>query len=119
MIATESGGTHVSVLAFAPLFIAAFVGGVVLSCRFRSWSNLWFVAGAISVAAGLALGHGDLNRSVFTVALALLVCLRVVTLGLRDWRSPIQAEFGWGAVALGFEAILSAGPHPTGNRRSS
>lgn len=112
MIATESGGTHVGVLVFAPLFIAAFVGGVVLACRFRAWSNIWFVAGGISVAVGLALGHGDMNRSVFTVALVLLVCLRVLTLGLRDWRSPIQAEFGWGAVALGFEAILSAGPQP-------
>lgn len=112
MVATESGGTHVGVLAFAPVFIAAFVGGVLLACRFRAWSNLWFVAGGISVAVGLALGHGDLNRSVFTVALTLLVSLRVLTLGLRDWRSPIQAEFGWGAVALGFEAILSAGPQP-------
>ena len=112
MIATESGGAHVGVLAFAPLFIAAFVGGVVLACRFRAWTNLWFVAGGISVATGLALGHGDLNRSVFMVVLALLVCLRALTLGLRDWRSPIQAEFGWGAAALGFEAILSAGPQP-------
>lgn len=112
MIATESGGTHVGVLTFAPLFVAAFVGGVVLTCRFRVWSNIWFVAGGVSVAVGLVLGHGDLNRSVFTVALALLVCLRVLTLGLRDWRSPIHAEFGWGSVALGFEAILSAGPQP-------
>lgn len=110
MIATESSGAHIGVLTFAPLFVAAFVGGVVLACRFRAWSNLWFVAGGISVAVGLVLGHGDLNRSVFTVALALLVSLRVLTLGLRDWRSPIHAEFGWGAVALGFEVILSAGP---------
>ncbi len=112
MIATESGGAHVGVLAFAPVFIAAFVGGVVLACRFRARGNLWFMAGGVSVAAGFALGHSDLNRSVFTVALALLVCVRVVTLGLRDWRSPIHAEFGWGAVALGFETILSAGPQP-------
>ena len=46
------------------------------------------------------------------VALTLLVCLRALTLGIRDWRSPIQAEFGWGAAAIGLEAILSAGPQP-------
>lgn len=112
MIATESGGTDVSVLAFTPIFVATFVGGVVLACRFRGWKDLWFVAGGVSVAGGLVLGHADLNRSVFTVALALLVSLRVLTLGLRDWRSPIHAEFGWGAAALGFEVILSAGPQP-------
>jgi hypothetical protein len=51
--------------------------------------------------AGIWLGHGDLNRTVFAVLICLLVSFRLVTLALRDWRLPIPAEVGWFALALG------------------
>jgi hypothetical protein len=48
----------------------------------------------------------------FAVVVALLVALRVITLGLRDWRTPLHAELAWGAAALGAEAVAATGPTP-------
>ena len=59
--------------------------------------------------AGIWLGHGDLNRTVFAVLVCLLVSFRLVTLALRDWRVPIHAEVGWFALALGLEVMVAAG----------
>ncbi|HEU4921263.1 MAG TPA: DUF4129 domain-containing protein, partial [Candidatus Limnocylindrales bacterium] len=66
----------------------------------------------VAVLAGAWLGRGDLNRSVFAVVVFLLVALRAITLALRDWRLPIHAEFGWFALALGIEVMVSAGANP-------
>jgi hypothetical protein len=63
----------------------------------------------LAVLAGIWLGHGDLNRTVFAVLICLLVSFRLVTLALRDWRVPIHAEVGWFALALGFEVLIAAG----------
>src|SRR4029453_241462 len=59
--------------------------------------------------SGISLGHGDLNRIVFSVLVCLLVSFRLVTLALRDWRVPIHAEVGWFALALGLEGMVAAG----------
>lgn len=110
LIVTEAHARSVGALAFLPVFVAVFVGGVLLACRFRASPNLWVVGGAASVLVGIYLGRGGLNRTVFTVAVSMLVTARILTLALRDWRTPIHAELGWGAAALGGEALLAAGP---------
>ncbi|MGZ8625138.1 MAG: DUF4129 domain-containing protein [Actinomycetota bacterium] len=112
LVLTESRGLDIGVGAMALPFLAAFVGGAALACRFRASSNVATGGAIAAVLAGILVGGGDVNTSAFAVVTALLVALRVVTLGLRDWRSPIHAEIGWGAVAVGFEAMIAASAEP-------
>jgi hypothetical protein len=109
LVLTETRGLDVGVMALAVPFVAVYVGGVLLACRFRASPNVAIVAAVLAVLAGIWLGHGDLNRTVFAIVVALLVSFRLVTLGLRDWRAPIHAEVGWFALALGLEVLIAAG----------
>ena len=96
LVLTEARGLRIGVLA-------------LLACRFRASRNVAFGAAMLAVVSGIWLGHGDLNRIVFSVLVCLLVSFRLVTLALRDWRVPIHAEVGWFALALGLEVLLAAG----------
>jgi hypothetical protein len=109
LVLTEARGLKIGVMALAVPFVAAYVGGAMLACRFRASRNVAFGAAMLATLAGIWLGHGDLNRTVFAVLICLLVSLRLVTLALRDWRLPIHAEVGWFALALGFEVMVAAG----------
>jgi Domain of unknown function (DUF4129) len=109
LVLTETRGLEVGVMALAVPFVAVYVGGVLLACRFRASPNVAIVAAVLAVLAGIWLGHGDLNRTVFAIVVALLVSFRLVTLALRDWRTPIHAEVGWFALALGLEVLIAAG----------
>jgi len=93
---------------FAIPFVAAYVGGAVLAYRFRTSRNLGTAAAVVAVLAGLLVGRDGIAEAVVAAVVALLVALRVVTLALRDWRSPVHAELAWGAGVLGSEAILAA-----------
>ena len=109
LVLTEARGLKIGVMALAVPFVAVYVGGAMLACRFRASRNVAFGAAILAVLAGIWLGHGDLNRTVFAVLICLLVSFRLVTLALRDWRVPIHAEVGWFALALGFEVMVAAG----------
>ena len=109
LVLTEARGLKIGVVALAVPFVAAYVVGALLACRFRASRNVAFGAAMLAVLSGIWLGHGDLNRIVFSVLVCLLVSFRLVTLALRDWRVPIHAEVGWFALALGFEVLLAAG----------
>jgi Domain of unknown function (DUF4129) len=109
LVLTESRGVKIGVIALAVPFVATYVGGALLACRFRASRNVAFGAALLAVLGGIWLGHGDLNRTVFSVVVCLLVSFRLVTLALRDWRVPIHAEVGWFALALGLEVLLAAG----------
>lgn len=109
LILTETRGLHIGVMALAVPFVGAYVGGALLACRFRASRNVAIVAAALAILAGLWLGHGGMNRTVFAVLICLLVAFRLVTLALRDWRLPIHAEVGWFALALGLEVMVAAG----------
>ncbi len=109
LVLTEARGLKIGVMALAVPFVAVYVGGAMLACRFRASRNVAFGAAMLAVLAGIWLGHGDLNRTVFAVLICLLVSFRLVTLALRDWRVPIHAEVGWFALALGFEVMVAAG----------
>ncbi|MGQ0669546.1 MAG: DUF4129 domain-containing protein [Actinomycetota bacterium] len=99
-----------------PTFVAAFTLAVVVATRFRGATAMPTVAAVVAGAVGLlsaslwgAGGSGGANEIAATVIVALLLALRVVTLALREWRDPIQASFGWGAVALLGQVLLAAG----------
>jgi len=109
LVLTETRGLHVGVVALAVPFVGVYVGGALLACRFRASRNVAIVAAALAILAGLWLGHGGMNRTVFAVLICLLVAFRLVTLALRDWRLPIHAEVGWFALALGLEVMIAAG----------
>jgi Domain of unknown function (DUF4129) len=109
LILTETRGLNVGVMALAVPFVAAYVGGAVLACRFRASTNVAISAVTIAVLAGIWLGHGEMNRTVFAVLVCLLVAFRLVSLALRDWRLPIHAELGWFTLALGLEVLVAAG----------
>jgi hypothetical protein len=109
LVLTEARGLKIGVMALAVPFVAAYVGGALLACRFRASRNVAFGAAMLAVLSGIWLGHGDLNRTVFSVLVCLLVSFRLVTLALRDWRVPIHAEVGWFALALGLEVMVAAG----------
>ena len=109
LVLTETRGLEIGVVALAVPFVAAYVGGALLACRFRASRNVAFGAAMLAVLSGIWLGHGDLNRIVFAVLVCLLVSFRLVTLALRDWRVPIHAEVGWFALALGLEVMVAAG----------
>ena len=112
LVLTESRGLTTPIGVLVLPFVLAYLGGALLACRFRASRNLATGAGVVAVLAGIWLGRGDLNLSVFAVVIALLVGMRVLTLALRDWRQPIHGEFGWLAVALGLETLISAGAEP-------
>ena len=109
LVLTETRGLEVGVMALAVPFVAVYVGGVLLACRFRASPNVAIGAAVLAVLAGIWLGHGDLNRIVFAIVVCLLVSFRLVTLAQRDWRTPIHAEVGWFALALGLEVLIAAG----------
>jgi uncharacterized protein DUF4129 len=109
LILTQTRGLHIGVMALAVPFVATYVGGALLACRFRASSNVAYVAAAIAIVAGIWLGHGHVNQTVFAVLVCLLVAFRLVTLALRDWRLPIHAELGWLTLALGLEVLIAAG----------
>ena len=112
LILTESRGIAFDIEALTIPFVLAYVLGSLLACRFRSSKSLATSAVVVAVLVGIGAGHGDLNRSVFALALALVVALRIVTLGVRDWRTPLHAEIGWFAVALGVETVVASGAEP-------
>ena len=109
LILTQTRGLHIGVMALAVPFVATYVGGALLACRFRASRNVAYVAAAIAIVAGIWLGHGHVNQTVFAVLVCLLVAFRLVTLALRDWRLPIHAELGWLTLALGLEVLIAAG----------
>ncbi len=69
------------------------------------------VAPAVAVAAivaGVLLARGAVQREVFTVLVFLLVGLRAVALGFRDWREPVAGTFLFGALVLAVESVVGA-----------
>jgi hypothetical protein len=108
LVFTETRGLDIGATALAVPFVAAYVAGALLACRFRASRNVAVVAVVLAVASGVWLGHGDINRTVFAMLVCLLVAFRLVALALRDWRVPIHAEFGWFAVGLGLEVMIAA-----------
>ena len=109
LVLTQTRGLEVGVMTLAVPFVAVYVGGTVLACRFRASPHVAVAAAVLAILAGIWLGHGEMNKTVFAVLVCLLVAFRLVTLALRDWRLPIHAELGWFTLALGLEVLIAAG----------
>jgi uncharacterized protein DUF4129 len=92
-------------------FVALFVIAVALAVAFRGWEHLQPAVGGLAVVVAIAQAalssHRSLGGTIVVVVLAQLVALRVISMGLRDWRNPVQAEFGWGAGVLLVEILLA------------
>src|SRR4029434_2445458 len=98
LVLTEARGLKIGVVALAVPFVAAYVGGALLACGFRASRNVAFGGAMLAVVSGIWLGHGDLNRIVFSVLVCLLVSFRLVTLALRAW--PVRVQTGVVGVVL-------------------
>ncbi len=109
MILSDVGELHVSAPAAAVPFVAAYVLGVLVACRFRASTKLTTAAAVVALVAGITLGAAEPQRTLIALLLSMLVTLRAVTLALRDWREPIHAEIGVGATVLGIEVLVAAG----------
>jgi hypothetical protein len=113
LVLTETRGLDLDVETLAAPFFLAYVGGALLACLFRASRAVATSAAILAVLAGALVGRGDVNVSVFAGVVALLVSVRIVSLALRDWRTPIHAELGWGALALGVETMVAGGAEPS------
>ena len=105
-----SGGvrTPAPIAVFLPLFLAAFAGLVALATRYRSSTMVAPVVAVAAIVAGVLLAHGAVQREVFTVLVFLLVGLRAVGSGFRDWREPVAGTFLFGALVLAIESVVGA-----------
>jgi hypothetical protein len=109
------------VLMWYPAFVAVFVGATALAVLFRRQRSLpmWLAAGATVVGAiqGRLWGVGGVGEMGVCVIVALFVAGRVLSLGVYDWRNPLESSFAWGAVILLVEVLLGA-PSARGGGRS-
>jgi hypothetical protein len=105
-VVTNGAGATTPIAVFLPLFLAAFAVGVALATRYRASSRVAPAVAVAAIAAGILLARGSVQREVFTVLVFLLVGVRAVTLGFRDWREPIAGSFLIGAVALAVGSVI-------------
>jgi hypothetical protein len=101
---------HTGPLIWFPSFVLLYVAGTVLVTRFRDSRSTPSVVAGVGLGVGLTQGalwgiHGPAEVGT-ALAVSAAVALRVVTLGLRDWRNPIHGSFGWGAGILLFEVVF-------------
>jgi hypothetical protein len=103
---TGGGAATIPLAAFLPLFLAADAAAAALACRFRESPRTGSAIAAGATVVGILLAGGGMQRAIFTVAICLLVGLRAIMLGFRDWRDAIGATFAIGAVVLMVEAVI-------------
>jgi Domain of unknown function (DUF4129) len=105
-VVTSGAGATTPIAAFLPLFLAAFAVGVALTTRYRASSRIATVVTVAAIVAGVLLARGSVQREVFTVLVFLLIGVRAVALGFRDWREPIATSFLVGALALAIGSVV-------------
>lgn len=109
LVLSETVFTGVPAMPFALGFMAVFVAGTTLMCRFRAAADVAVIAGAVSVLAAVAVGGAQPTVLIFSLLVGGLATVRATSLAFRDWRDPLQGEIGWGGLAIGAEAALAAG----------
>jgi hypothetical protein len=91
-------------LAWYPLFLVLFAGGVGVGTRLRDRSRLpaGIAVGcaAVGIVQAVVWNSGGGGGAFVAIMCCLLAGIRVATLSLRDWRDPIEGSFGWGAGIL-------------------
>jgi len=106
----QATGAVNGILMWYPAFVAVFVGATALAVLFRRHRSLpmWLATGSAAAGAiqGRLWGVGGVGEMGICVIVALFVAGRVLSLGVYDWRNPIEASFAWGAVILLVEVLL-------------
>ena len=98
--------------ALAVPFLVTYMLGTLLVCLFRGSAGVAAGAAAAAILAGLAIGGGDVLKVSAAAVTFLLVAIRGVTLGMRDWGAPFGAEIAVWSTVLGLEAVIAAAGQP-------
>ena len=112
LVLSETAALRLGPAALAVAFLVAYTLGTLLVCLFRGSAGVAAGAAAASVLAGVAIGGGDVLRVSAAAVTLLLVAIRLVTLGMRDWAAPIGAEIAVWSTVLGVEAAIAAAGQP-------
>ena len=111
LVAVEATGAGAGPLVDLPWFALLFVGGVAAATAGGGGRLVAAAAGVVGAAAGLlqgaVWGSGHAAAAATAVLAGLVVALRVVTLGARDWRDPIDTSLAWGIGALFVEILMA------------
>jgi hypothetical protein len=103
-LAGDSSGIGSGWLLSFPQFLAVFVLAVALGTGFRRVGVTPVVIVVLALGAGVAEGlwggAGTASAVIAGVLISLGVAVRVVSLVVRDWRTPVGASFGAGAAVL-------------------
>jgi hypothetical protein len=106
LLLAERAGPSLPTLPFALGFLAVFVAGTRLLRRFRGAANAAAIAAAVCGLAALLAGGVNRNFLILRLLAAVPVAAGAIWLAFRDWRYPLHGEIGWGAFAIGVEAVL-------------
>ncbi|MFN2590255.1 MAG: DUF4129 domain-containing protein, partial [Actinomycetota bacterium] len=98
------------ILVWFPAFVLLYVAGTAMATRYRQLPITPTVGAVGGILVGLLQGllwgvRGPAEVGT-AVAVSSVVAFRLVSLGLRVWRNPIHASFGWGAGILLAEVVL-------------
>jgi hypothetical protein len=103
-LAGDSSGIASGWLVSFPHFLVVFVLAVALGTGFRRVGATPAVIAVLALGAGVAEGvwggAGTASAVIAGVLISLGVAVRVVSLAVRDWRTPVGASFGVGAAVL-------------------
>ena len=94
---------------FAILFLAAFVVGTTVLCRYRSAPNAAVIAAVAVMLVALLAGSLNLHDLILRLLVAGVLGFRAISLGMRDWHRPLHDEIRWGALAIGVVAVIGTG----------
>jgi Domain of unknown function (DUF4129) len=112
----EITGAHTGPLVAGWAFVPMFLVAVWLTTIWRrsAWGTYVLIAAATLVASlqTFVWAHGTPGRMAGVLTLSLLIALRIATLAGRDWREPIAASFGIGAMAALIEVAIAPGATP-------
>jgi Domain of unknown function (DUF4129) len=111
-VLAETAALRLGPPVLAVPFLVAYTFVTLLVCLFRGSAGVAAGVAAASVLAGLAMGGGDVLRISGAAVTLLVVAIRLVTLGMRDWGAPIGAEIAVWSIVLGVEAAIAAAGQP-------
>jgi Domain of unknown function (DUF4129) len=113
-LAGDSSGITGGWLVSFPQFLVVFVLAVTMGTALRRHAATPVVISAMAIGGGVAEGvwggAGTASAVIAGVLISLGVAVRVVSLAVRDWRTPVSSSFGLGAVVLLAEMSVAAPP---------
>lgn len=113
VLAVDTIGLTTGPLLGYPLFVLLFTGAVAAATWLHRSPLLPSAIAASALVVGalqvlFSTGGGVLTVA-GSVALMLVLAVRVLTMALRDWRNPVGEAFALGAAVLLAEVVVTAG----------